>query len=129
MVSNCIRALIDTPRELLWKPAFSLRFRIEPIQMFALMARGRFLSAGAVAVIVCLGLWLRVSWMNQSALWCDEAESSIHALSIIGTGVPGWKYVDLPIFENTLTNPWDDSEEYEFRDSTYSDPGVVVYHG
>ncbi|MFY8215704.1 MAG: hypothetical protein ACOVMP_03800 [Chthoniobacterales bacterium] len=67
--------------------------------------------------------------MNQSALWCDEAESSINALSIIGTGVPGWKYVDLPIFENTLTNPWDDSAEYEFRDSTYSNRGVVVYHG
>jgi len=67
--------------------------------------------------------------MNKSALWCDEAESSINALSIIGTGVPAWKYVGLPIFENTLTLPWEDSPEYEFRDSTYSDRGVVVYHG
>lgn len=71
----------------------------------------------------------RVAWMQESALWCDEAESSINALTILQTGVPGWQYLGIPVFENTLTEPWPEHPEYEFRDSTYSDRGVVVYHG
>jgi len=82
-----------------------------------------------VAAIILLGLGLRISWMNKTALWCYEAESSINALTIIGTGIPGWKYVGFPIVKNTLTKTWDENPEYEFRDSTYSDRGVVVYHG
>lgn len=82
------------------------------------------------AVLVIAGMWLRVDWMNRSALWCDEAESSINALTILQTGVPGWKYLGLPVYENTLTRPWEGHPEYEFRDSSYSfKQGVVVYHG
>lgn len=95
----------------------------------SLIAIPKCSAALAVLVIILLGMGIRISWMNESALWCDEAESSINALTIIGTGVPGWKYVGLPIFENTLTKRWEENPEYEFRDSTYSDRGVVVYHG
>lgn len=86
--------------------------------------------AGILAtLLIVLGMGLRVSWMQQSALWCDEAESSINALTILETGLPGWKYLGLPVYENTLTKLWEEHPEYEFRDSTYSDKGVVVYHG
>ena len=82
------------------------------------------------AVILLLGMGIRVHWMNQSALWCDEAESSINALTILQTGVPGWKYLGIPVYENTLTQPWEGHPEYEFRDSSYSlKQGVTVYHG
>src|SRR5262249_25168796 len=33
------------------------------------------------------------------------------------------------IYENILTEKWENSKEYEFRDSSYSDTGVAVYHG
>lgn len=72
---------------------------------------------------------VRVEWLNRTALWCDEAESSINALTILQTGLPGWMYLGLPVYENTLTEPWDGSPEYEFRDSSYSPQGVTVYHG
>lgn len=83
----------------------------------------------AAALIILVGMALRIAWMNDSALWCDEAESSINALTILQTGLPGWKYLDLPVYENTLTEPWDGHPEYEFRDSSYSPQGVAVYHG
>jgi len=83
----------------------------------------------AAALIILAGMGLRIAWMNDSALWCDEAESSINALTILETGLPGWKYLDLPVYENTLTEPWDGHPEYEFRDSSYSPQGVTVYHG
>ncbi len=86
-------------------------------------------AAVLAVILILLGMGIRISWLNQSALWCDEAESCINALTILQTGVPGWKYLDLPVFENTLTQSWDGNPEYEFRDSTYSDKGVVVYHG
>jgi hypothetical protein len=79
--------------------------------------------------LVAAGMGLRISWTGQSALWCDEAESSINALTILQTGLPGWKYLGLPVYENTLSEPWEKHPEYEFRDSTYSLKGVVVYHG
>lgn len=79
---------------------------------------GGRLVALAVAVFVIVGLGLRVSWMCQSTLWCDEAETAINALTILETGVPGSYYLGIPIFENTLTEPWPESAEYEFRDSS-----------
>ena len=33
-----------------------------------------------------------------------------------------------PIYENTLSVPWPESAEYEFRDSSYSEKGLAVYH-
>lgn len=81
-------------------------------------------------LLVVTGMGLRVYWMNQSALWCDEAESSINALTILQTGVPGSNYLGLPVYENTLSEPWEGHPEYEFRDSSYSfRQGVAVYHG
>lgn len=79
--------------------------------------------------LIAAGLAIRIDWMNRSALWCDEAESSINGLTILETGVPGWKYLGLPVYENTLTQPWPDHPEYEFRDSSYSPQGLAVYHG
>jgi len=94
-----------------------------------LPACSRLLPTILFAAILFCGLGLRISWMNKSALWCDEAESSINALSVLKTGLPVWTYLGLPIYENTLTEPWEENPEYEFRDSTYSHKGVVVYHG
>lgn len=92
--------------------------------------QSRFLVATAVAAIVLVGLGMRIAWMNERSLWCDEAESAINALSIQETGLPYWKYLGLPVYENTLTEEWVDHPEYEFRDSSYSKKqGVVVYHG
>lgn len=72
---------------------------------------------------------MRVAWMERTALWCDEAESSINALAIQQTGFPIGTYLDLPVYENTLTEPWEGHPEYEFRDSSYSPQGFAVYHG
>ncbi len=67
--------------------------------------------------------------MASRPLWVDEAESSINALTILEHGVPVSHYLGLPLFENTLTEPWEGHPEYEFRDSSYSSKGVAVYHG
>ena len=88
-----------------------------------------FLVGVIAAAIIIAGMSLRIAWMDDSALWCDEAESSINALTILETGWPGWKYLDLPVYENTLTEVWPEHPEYEFRDSSYSPQGVTVYHG
>ncbi|MGV3482915.1 MAG: hypothetical protein ACO1RT_00710 [Planctomycetaceae bacterium] len=82
-----------------------------------------------VAFLILVGMWMRVDAMTSKTLWVDEAESAINALSVLESGVPTSTYLGLPIFENTLTESWDDHPEYEFRDSSYSDSGVAVYHG
>jgi hypothetical protein len=91
-------------------------------------ARGRLFLILAAAIILA-GTFLRVAWMRHSALWCDEAESSINALTILDRGFPFNEYLGIPIYENTLTEPWDGHPEYEFRDSSYSPQGLAVYHG
>jgi len=78
--------------------------------------------------IILAGVLLRVDWMNRTSLWCDEAESSINALTVIDRGFPLNEYLGIPIYENTLTEPWDGHPEYEFRDSSYSPQGLAVYH-
>lgn len=80
-------------------------------------------------VLILTGILLRVDWMNRTALWCDEAESSINALTILERGFPMSEYLGIPIYENTLTEPWVGHPEYEFRDSSYSPQGLAVYHG
>lgn len=82
-----------------------------------------------VSVLILLGMWLRIDWMNRSSLWCDEAESGINALTILDRGFPLNEYLGIPVYENTLTEPWKDHPEYEFRDSSYSPQGFAVYHG
>ncbi|MFP4069918.1 MAG: hypothetical protein ACLFVC_07025 [Opitutales bacterium] len=67
--------------------------------------------------------------MSSYTLWVDEAESSINGLTILEHGLPVSEYLGQPIYENTLTEPWPGHPEYEFKDSSYSDRGLVVYHG
>jgi len=90
--------------------------------------RGNFTVVLAGALILT-GVLLRVDWMNRTGLWCDEAESSINALTVLDRGFPLNEYLGIPIYENTLTEPWDGHPEYEFRDSSYSPQGLAVYHG
>ncbi|HEX6885180.1 MAG TPA: glycosyltransferase family 39 protein [Planctomycetota bacterium] len=78
--------------------------------------------------LVLLGLGLRLAELDASALFIDEAESALNALSILEHGYPADHYLGLPMFENTLTEPWPESEEYEFRDTSYAN-GKAVYHG
>jgi hypothetical protein len=59
----------------------------------------------------------------------DEAESGINALTILQHGFPVDHYMGMPIYENTLVKPWPGNIEYEFRDSSYSDRGIAIYHG
>ncbi|HEY0943761.1 MAG TPA: hypothetical protein VGD81_00780 [Opitutaceae bacterium] len=83
----------------------------------------------ALSLIVLAGVALRISAALHSTLSVDEAESSINALTILRHGYPVDEYLSMPIYENTLTIPWPDSDEYEFRDSSYSSKGIAVYHG
>jgi hypothetical protein len=79
--------------------------------------------------LVCLGLGLRGTHLGDPPLWVDEAESAINALTIVADGLPRDRYLGLPLFENTLVRPWPDNAEYEFRDLSYSDEGLAIYHG
>lgn len=83
-----------------------------------------------VVLILLLGaaLGLRLVRLDDARFWVDEAESSINALTILQHGYPTDSYLGQPIYENTLIIPWDDHPEYEFRDASYSDRGVAVYH-
>lgn len=85
-------------------------------------------TAALAGALIFAGLWLRVDWMDRTALWCDEAESSINALTVLDRGFPFSDYLGIPIYENTLTERWVGHPEYEFRDSSYSPQGLAVYH-
>jgi MFS family permease len=71
----------------------------------------------------------RYEYLTATPFWVDEAESSINALTILQHGYPVDHYLGIPIFENTLVKPWPGNREYEFKDSSYSDRGVAIYHG
>jgi len=79
--------------------------------------------------IVLYGTALRGWRLGDVALWSDEAETSINALTILSEGVPTNRYLGQPIYENTLLEPWPGQPEYEFRDSSYSKRGLAIYHG
>jgi len=83
----------------------------------------------ALVAIVAMGLLVRGWNLGEPICWVDEAESCINALTILEHGVPTNEYLGIPLYENTLTNPWPESAEYEFRDSSYSARGYPVYHG
>jgi hypothetical protein len=72
---------------------------------------------------------LRLHYLEVGPLWVDEAESSINALTILQYGYPADHYLGLPIFENTLVKPWPGHPEYEFKDLSYSNRGLAIYHG
>lgn len=82
-----------------------------------------------VLVVLAAGLWVRCVNLGTRTLWVDEAESAINALTILEHGVPVNHYLDLPIYENTLIQSWPENDEYEFRDISYSDRGLMIYHG
>ena len=83
----------------------------------------------AILLALVVGVALRTRHLDTLPLWVDEAESSINALSILEHGVPTDTYLGLPIFENTNVWLWPDNPEYEFRDISYSERGLAVYHG
>lgn len=83
------------------------------------------------AIVVCfvlLGVGLRAHRLGAPYLWVDEAESALNALTIVADGLPGDHYLGQPLFENIMVRPWPGHEEYEFRDLSYSDRGLAVYH-
>jgi hypothetical protein len=83
-----------------------------------------------VAVLVlAVAAILRIGYMDHEPLWVDEAESSINALSILEHGYPSSEFLGIPIYENMLVRQWPEHPEYEFRDISYSDKGMAVYHG
>lgn len=82
-----------------------------------------------VALLITTGVVLRLRYLDEGALFIDEGESSINALTILQLGYPSDHYLGLPIFENTLTEPWPEHPEYEFRDTSYSSKGMAIYHG
>lgn len=81
-----------------------------------------------LAGLVLLALALRLSHLESPIFWVDEAESSLNALTIVASGVPGDRLMGEPIYENTLVREWPEHPEYEFRDLSYSDKGYAVYH-
>ena len=81
-----------------------------------------------VGVVITAGVAYRGAKLDSIGFWCDEAESSINALTILQKGYPTNQYLGLPIYENTLVQPWPDNPEYEFKDISYSSKGVAVYH-
>ncbi len=82
----------------------------------------------ALLLVLAGALFLRTWRLDQPLMWCDEAESTINALTILQHGYPTDSYLGLPIYENMLSQPWPEHPEYEFRDTSYSHKGMAVYH-
>jgi len=99
---------------------------VDPGRARALPRAGLWLLVG---LLIALGVLLRLRYLDESTLFIDEGESCINALSILEHGQPVDHYLGLPLFENTLTEPWPGHPEYEFRDTSYSSKGLAIYHG
>ncbi|MCB9385505.1 MAG: hypothetical protein H6509_12890 [Bryobacterales bacterium] len=82
----------------------------------------------ALVCILLASLALRAVNLTKTAFWVDEAETAINALTILEHGYPTDQYLGIPIFENMLIRLWPDNPEYEYRDVSYSDRGMAVYH-
>ena len=91
--------------------------------------RYKLIEVSLVALVLVAALTIRMHYLDERPFWVDEAESSINALTILEHGYPTDAYLDIPIYENTLIQPWPGNAEYEFRDLSYSDNHVAVYHG
>jgi hypothetical protein len=81
-----------------------------------------------LSLIMLAGLACRLFDLSRLPLWSDEAESSINALTILEKGVPADSYQGNPLYENWMVRIWPDNPEYEFRDISYSDRKMAVYH-
>jgi hypothetical protein len=86
-------------------------------------------EVGLVSLVVTAAIALRCRSLDVNPFWVDEAESSINALTILQRGYPTDSYLGLPIYENTLIKPWPGNLEYAFRDISYSENHMAVYHG
>jgi hypothetical protein len=82
-----------------------------------------------LALVIAYAVFLRAHDLGGRPFWVDEAESTINALTILEYGVPVDRYLGMPIFENTLIWQSPADPEYEFRDISYSERGLAVYHG
>ncbi|WP_348268051.1 hypothetical protein P8936_02085 [Edaphobacter paludis] len=89
----------------------------------------RTIEASLVTLVLVASFAIRMLYLNDRPFWVDEAESSINALTIVKNGYPTDTYLGIPIYENTLIQPWPGNAEYEFRDLSYSDKHVAIYHG
>ena len=81
-----------------------------------------------VASLLAAAAW-RLSFVASEPLGVEEAETSIHALSILEHGYPADHYLGLPIYENVLLTTSPDSQEYEFRNSSDSRQGLATGKG
>lgn len=88
-----------------------------------------FGQATLLIAVLAVGFILRIRSLDARAFWADEAESSINALTILEHGYPTDSYLGLPIYENSFVVPWPDNAEYAWRDVSYSDKHLAVYHG
>jgi hypothetical protein len=89
----------------------------------------QIIEASLVALVLVAAFAIRMLYLDERPFWVDEAESSINALTILENGYPTDEYLGIPIYENTLLQPWPGNAEYEFRDLSYSDKHLAVYHG
>jgi len=81
-----------------------------------------------VTLVLIAAFAIRMFSLDERPFWVDEAESSINALTIVENGYPTDTYLGIPIYENTLIQPWPGNAEYEFRDLSYSDRHIAIYH-
>jgi hypothetical protein len=79
--------------------------------------------------LIAAAMGARAFLSVRTSLAVDEAESAINAFSILQHGYPTATYLGIPIYENMLVRPWPEHPEYEFKDISYSDRGMAVYHG
>jgi hypothetical protein len=89
----------------------------------------RIIETSLATLVLLAGFLIRIHYLDERPFWVDEAESSINALTILENGFPTDAYLGIPIYENTLIQPWPGNAEYEFRDLSYSDKHLAVYHG
>lgn len=80
-------------------------------------------------LIIVAAVRVRTLHIDAAAFWVDEAESSINALTILEHGYPTDSYLNIPIYENTHIWFSPANQEYEFRDVSYSENHLAVYHG
>ncbi len=93
------------------------------------LIRSRIIETSLAILVLLGGFLIRMHYLDERPFWVDEAESSINALTILQNGYPTDTYLGIPIYENTLIHPWPGNAEYEFRDLSYSDKHLAVYHG
>ncbi len=80
-------------------------------------------------LLIVAGIAFRIDDALGRTLWADEAESAINGLAILEHGLPIGEFLGEPVYENVMVKPWPENVEYEFRDVSYSENGLSIYHG